>query len=86
LINLNYSYVNNISKIIDANYIPVKLNYSPENRNNAVNAFLGNPAKFGFPEFRIINGKGNVIHIQDNGLLEAGQGNDQKKVIGFYRN
>jgi thioredoxin-related protein len=72
-----------ISKVINDNYIAVKLNYSPENKNDAANVYLGNPTRFGFPVFIIIDGNGKVLHIQDSALLEAGQGYDQKKVIGF---
>ncbi|MCJ7448729.1 MAG: thioredoxin family protein [Bacteroidales bacterium] len=75
-----------ISKVIADNYIPVKLNYSPENKNDAANLFLGNPTRFGFPVFIIIDGKGKVLHIQDSALLEEGQGYSQKKVIGFLSN
>lgn len=75
-----------ITKVIADNFIPVKLNYSPENKNNASNEFLGNPARFGFPVFIIIDGKGKVLHIQDSALLESGQGYDQKKVVGFLSN
>jgi thioredoxin-related protein len=75
-----------ISKAIADNYIPVKLNYSPENKNDAANIFLGNPTRFGFPVFIIIDGKGNVLHIQDSALLEEGQGYSQNKVIRFLLN
>ena len=75
-----------ISKIIADNYVPVKLNYSPENKNDAANEFLGNPTRFGFPVFIIIDGKGKVMHIQDSGLLEEGQGYNRQKVTGFFRN
>jgi hypothetical protein len=27
-----------------------------------------------------------VLHIQDSGLLEEGEGYNQKKVVGFLRN
>lgn len=75
-----------ISKVVKDNYVAVKLNYSPENRNDAANVFLGNPVRFGFPVFIIIDGNGKVIHIQDSALLESGQGYDQKKVAGFMKN
>jgi thiol-disulfide isomerase/thioredoxin len=75
-----------ITKAIEDNYVVVELNYSPENKNDASNIFLGNPTRFGFPVFIIVDGKGRVIHIQDSGLLEAGQGYDQKKVSGFLNN
>jgi thioredoxin-related protein len=74
-----------ITKIIAENYIPVKLNYDPVNKNEAANAYMGNPARFGFPVFIIIDSKGNVIHIQDSGLLEEGQGYSKQKVTGFFR-
>jgi thioredoxin-related protein len=74
-----------ITKIIAGNYIPVKLNYDPVNKNDAANAFLGNPTRFGFPVFIIIDGKGNVIHIQDSSLLEEGSGYSKQKVTGFFR-
>jgi len=73
-----------ISKVISTNYIPVKLNYSPENKNDASNEFLGNPTRFGFPVFIIIDGKGKILHIQDSGLLEEGKGYNQEKVIRFF--
>jgi hypothetical protein len=37
-------------------------------------AFLGNPQRFGFPVFVIIDGDGNVLHTQDSALLEQGKG------------
>jgi len=75
-----------ISKMINDNYIPVKLNYSPENKNDAANVILGNPTRFGFPVFVIIDAKGKVLHIQDSGLLEEGAGYSKQKVLGFFRN
>jgi hypothetical protein len=42
--------------------------------------------RFGFPVFIIVNGNGNVLHIQDSALLEEGQGYNIKKVIGFFKN
>lgn len=75
-----------ITKILEDNFIPIKLNYSPENKNVASNTYLGNPARFGFPVFIVIDSKGKVLHIQDSALLESGQGYDQKKVAGFMKN
>lgn len=73
-----------VGKIIAENYIPVKLNYDPANKNDEANSFLGNPARFGFPVFIIIDGKGHVIHIQDSSLLEEGKGYNKEKVTGFF--
>jgi thioredoxin-related protein len=74
-----------ISKIIAANYIPVKLNYDPEHKNAAANALMGNPMRFGFPVFIIIDGKGTVIHIQDSALLEEDKGYSTAKVTNFFK-
>jgi thioredoxin-related protein len=76
-----------IMKIINDNYIPVKMNYDSQgNRNDEANKFMGNPTRFGFPVFIIIDGNGKVLHIQDSGLLEEGPGYNKQKVIGFFRN
>ena len=75
-----------IMRVTNSNYVPVKLNYSPENKNEGANAYLGNPIRFGFPVFIIVDGNGKVLHIQDSALLEEGQGYSAKKVIGFFRN
>lgn len=75
-----------ISAIILKNYVPVKLNYDPSNKNEAANAMLGNPTRFGFPVFIILDAKGKVLHIQDSGLLEEGAGYSKPKVTGFFRN
>lgn len=75
-----------IMKIISDNYIPVKLNYDPANRNYSANEYLGNPVRFGFPVFIILDGKGKVLHTQDSGLLEEGKGYNREKVIRFFTN
>ncbi|HBC79590.1 MAG TPA: hypothetical protein DEO60_16150 [Bacteroidales bacterium] len=75
-----------ITKVINTSFIPVKLNYSPENKNEAANSYLGNPVRFGFPVFIIVDGNGKVLHIQDSALLEEGKGYNQQKVLGFFRN
>lgn len=75
-----------IMKVINTSFIPVKLNYSPENKNEPANAYLGNPMRFGFPVFIIVDGNGKVLHIQDSALLEEGKGYNQMKVLGFFKN
>ncbi len=35
---------------------------------------LNNPGRFGYPVFVVLNGKGQVIHIQDSSFLEEGNG------------
>jgi thioredoxin-related protein len=74
-----------ISKVISDNYIPVKLNYDQTNKNDEANAYLGNPTRFGFPVFIILDGKGKVLHIQDSSLLEEDKGYNKNKVLGFFK-
>ena len=47
---------------------------------------LGNPARFGFPVFVVLDSEGNVLHIQDSSFLEEGKGYSEKKVLRFFKN
>ena len=47
---------------------------------------LGNPARFGFPVFVVLNGEGKVMHIQDSSYLEEGRGYNKDKVLRFFKN
>lgn len=75
-----------ITKVINDNYVPVKMNYDQTNKNDAANEYMGNPTRFGFPVFIILDGNGKVLHIQDSALLEEDQGYNAKKVLGFFMN
>lgn len=47
---------------------------------------LGQPARFGFPVFVVLDADGRVLHTQDSSFLEEGNGYDEKKVLRFFRN
>ena len=47
---------------------------------------LGNPARFGFPAFVVLDERGNVLHTQDSSFLEEGNGYSEKKVLRFLKN
>ena len=47
---------------------------------------LGNPARFGFPVFVVLDERGNVLHTQDSSFLEEGNGYSEKKVLRFLKN
>ena len=47
---------------------------------------LGNPGRFGYPVFVVLDEKGRLVHTQDSGLLEEGSGYSREKVIGFFKN
>ena len=72
-----------ISKIMNEEYITILVNWSQENKNLDAMKFLGNPQRFGYPVFVILNGDGKVIHTQDTALLEAGKGYNKSNVLRF---
>ena len=45
--------------------------------------FLGNPGRFGYPAFVVLNREGQPIHIQESASLEEGKGYNRKKVVNF---
>lgn len=67
------------------NYVVAHINYSPENKNLKVLADLGNPQRFGFPVFVILDANGNRLHTQNTEYLESGKGYSVEKVAGFLR-
>lgn len=69
------------------NYEIVHVNYSPKNKNEETLASLKHPERFGFPVFVVLNGKGDVIHIQNSGYLESHEtkGHDPKVVLDFLQ-
>ncbi|MDX2413648.1 MAG: thioredoxin family protein [Bacteroidales bacterium] len=74
-----------INKMIKDNYIVVKLNMSPENKNEKALARLEKPGRFGYPVFVILDSRGKRVHTQDSGLLEQDKGYDKRKVLTFLK-
>ncbi|HEX2394694.1 MAG TPA: thioredoxin family protein [Bacteroidales bacterium] len=72
-----------VDSILKADYILVRVNYSPENKNPEVLARLEYPQRFGFPVLLILDGNGKRLHTQDTGLLELGKGYDPEKIKRF---
>ena len=72
-----------IMRIMKDEYVFILVNWSIENKNPDVMSYLGNPQRFGFPVFVIIDGDGNVLHIQDSALLEDGKGYSKNHVMRF---
>ncbi|MBB6459207.1 thioredoxin family protein [Flammeovirga kamogawensis] len=72
-----------IMKVMNDNYVTVLVNWSKENKNEETMEYLGNPQRFGFPVFVILDSSGKVIHIQNSGNLESGKGYDKNKVMQF---
>lgn len=76
---------NDLNKLITDNYIVLHVNYSKENKNEAVLAALDYPQRFGFPVFVILNGEGKRIHTQNSAYLEDGKGHSAKLVSEFFQ-
>ena len=75
-----------LKNYLAANFETVLVNYSPENKNEAVLKKLKNPGRFGFPVFLILDGNGEVIHIQNSAYLEEGKGHSVKLITDFLKN
>lgn len=75
-----------LKQLVENNYIVYHLNYSPENKNLSYLKKLGYPQRFGFPVLVVLDGETEaVIHTQDVGLLEKGNGYDAGKVKMFLK-
>lgn len=65
------------------------LNYSRENKNQAVMDRLGNPERLGFPVLVVLTPELAVLHTQESGSLESGSpgavAHDPVKVLAFLR-
>lgn len=75
-----------LKNYLNTNFETVLVNYSTENKNEAVLKKLKNPGRFGFPVFLILDGNGEVLHIQNSAYLEEGKGHSVKKVTDFLKN
>jgi thioredoxin-related protein len=73
-----------LDSIVNADFIVYHLNYSDENKNEAVFAKYAYPQRFGFPVFIILDEKGNRLHTQNSAYLEEGKGYNKEKVAEFF--
>lgn len=83
-----------VNKTMNENFVYIHVNYNP--RKSAGNEAaqkaeillkrLGNPQRFGFPVFVVLNREGEIVHIQDSSFLEEGKGYSEEKVLRFLKN
>jgi len=72
-----------IYNLLHKNFVLVKVNYSPENKNEK---FLSKYPKIsGYPHFFVLNSNGKFVHSQDTGKLEKGKGYDKGKFTAFLK-
>ena len=74
-----------IASLIEENFVYIHVNYSKGNKNEKAMRFLGNPGRFGYPAFVVLNREGDPIHIQESESLEEGKGYSRQRVEKFLR-
>lgn len=72
-----------VKKVIAEGYILVKVNYSPQQRNEQLLSRF--PKAKGYPHFYVLDADGKLRASQASGELEGGKDYDEAKVIGFLR-
>lgn len=72
-------------KLRDDNYVWVKVNWSPQNRNEALLSRW--PRIQGYPHLFVLDGAGRLLHSQNTGLLEDAEGEryETSKFLDFLR-
>ena len=79
-----------LTQFIDENFVFIHSNYNPRERAGEKTLEmlkkLGNPERFGFPVFVVMDQNGKVIHTQDSSYLEEGNGYNRDKVVRFFQN
>jgi thiol:disulfide interchange protein len=72
-----------VKGLLDAHYVWLKINYSPDNKNEA---FLSRwPKVKGYPHLFVLDADGKLLHSQDTGDLEAGKDYDKPKMLAFLK-
>lgn len=72
-----------VKKLVDDNYVWVKVNWSPQNRNESVLSLW--PKVKGYPHLFVLDDDARLLHSQDTDQLEAGHDYDKQKVLAFLR-
>ena len=67
----------------DANYVWLKVNWSKENKNEALLSKW--PKIDGYPHLFVLDADGRLVHSQDTSLLEEGKGYDAAKFVAFLK-
>ena len=74
-----------VAPLIEKNFVYVHITYSKANKNIEAMTYLGNPGRFGYPVFVILNQEGTPIHIQESECLEEGKSYNRKRVVRFLQ-
>lgn len=76
-----------IDELLNQNFVYYHLNFSPENKNEAVfNKYApGKGNEYGYPFFIVMDSNEKVLTTRESGNLEAGKGYDENKVLDFFK-
>jgi thiol:disulfide interchange protein len=72
-----------LRSLIDASFVWVKVNYSPENRNERLLSRW--PKVEGYPHLFVLDGQGRVLRSQPSAQLEGGRTYDKAKLLRFLQ-
>ncbi len=72
-----------VKQLLDAHYVGVKVNYSPDNKNESVLSRW--PKVAGYPHLFVLDADGKLLQSQDTGALESGNDYDKPKVLAFLK-
>ncbi len=72
-----------LSAFLNKNFVVVKVNYSKENKNEALLSQY--PKIPGYPHLFVLDEKGKLLHSQDTSELEEGKGHSKEKVLAFLK-
>ena len=72
-----------VKALIERSYVWVKVNYSKENRNEALLSRW--PKVAGYPHLFVLDANGNLVHSQNTDALESGTSYDRTKTLEFLR-
>ncbi len=73
-----------VRRLRDEQYVWVKVDWSPQNRNEALLSRW--PKIKGYPHLFVLDEAGQLIHSQATSELEAGKDYDREKMLTFLRN
>jgi thiol:disulfide interchange protein len=71
------------AQLRDRGFVWVKVNFSPQNRNEALLSRW--PRVAGYPHLFVLDGDGKLLHSQSTAELEAGRGYDRERMLRFLR-
>ncbi|MEG0915945.1 MAG: thioredoxin family protein [Myroides sp.] len=75
-----------VKKELQSNFLYYHLNFSKENKNEAVfKKYAPNGDKLGYPFFIVLNSNGKILKVQESGSLEEGKGYNEAKVLNFLK-